>query len=47
MRGQHMRRSPMDVDRLKGNMRMDRKPNATRISGIVNYLTLFEFFLTS
>lgn len=30
------RRSPMDVERLKGNMRMDRKPNATRISGKIN-----------
>lgn len=31
------RRSPFDgperIDRIKGNMRMDRKPNATRISG--------------
>lgn len=35
-RQDNMRRSPMDSDRLKGNMRMDRKPNATRISGILS-----------
>lgn len=33
MRRPEMRRDPVDVERLKGNMRMDRKPNATRMSG--------------
>jgi hypothetical protein len=40
------RRSPMD-DRMKGNMRMDRKPNATRISGKSNLVRDKELFFTN